>query len=319
MAPRPLSTLPIRFARSLAASAALACVAALGQGVDKPILYNYMEGDGGIELDRTIKEAYGARYTIVDTTRADGYAEPVPVAGEMPKPPVNGQGQRMAGYVLVVFVVTRDGLVTDPRVIKSTHDDLRNASLAAMAGWRFKPGTLRGAAIATSAAQEFTFGPVDVSNGYERVHIAVYQTLDILVNRMPPKEAVSAYVAQLEAVAHNFFVGVGTPETLHIVVVTRPGRRSRVWLVSSARPGNSAALEPLRKLLEAVPALEARGGPIMIALSGTIAGGDGKEPLDGADYRPPIPGEWRELAASLPDPPPYSSDAFLDRLWPDPK
>ena len=48
-----------------------------------------------------------------------------------------------------------------------------------------------------------------------------------------------------------------------------------------------------------------------------IAGGDSREPVDNRDTRFPIPEDWRALVKGLKDPPPFSSDAFLDLLWPD--
>ncbi len=209
---------------------------------DKPLVYNDMEGDGGVAIDRLIKDAYQARYTIVDTTAAAGYTEPVPVAGEMPKSPATESGQLLGGYVLVVYLVSDQGLVAEPVVLRSSDPRLSDAALRAMAQWRFKPGKLKGVPIATTAAQEFNFGPVDVSNGYAMKRIGVYQARDVLLKRMPPSEAVSAYAGQVKEIARNFFVGVTTPQVLHVVVVTRPGGRLRVWLLSSARPGTSPDL-----------------------------------------------------------------------------
>ena len=298
--------------------AALALPAAM-LAQDKPVVYNDMEGDEGAVLDRQIKGAYGAKYTIVDTNPSVGYSGPNPVAGEMPKAPTIASGRLLGGYVLIVYIVSAQGLVTDPVVITSSDRRLQDAALAAMAAWRFTPGTIRGSAVATTAAQEFNFGPRDFSNGYLMKRFASYQSRDVLIRRMPPAEAVSRYLADLKDVAHNFFVGDSTPETLHIVVVVRPGLRSRIWLVSSIRPGNSPDLEPLHKLLLAVKPLDVKEGPALLALSGTVAGGDGSEPLEGDAYRNPVPAQWRELAKALPDPPAYSTDAFIDLLWPDDK
>jgi TonB family protein len=275
-----------------------------------------MEGDGGVVLDRQIKEAYGARYRVVDTRESEGYAEPVPVAGQMPTSPLIEPGHLLGGYVLVVYIVSDQGLVADPVVVTSSDRRLSQAALQAMAQWRFKPGTLKGAAVATTAAQEFSFGPIDVSNGYEMKRLASYQPRDVLIKRMPPSEAVSAYVAQVREVAHNFFVGATAPEIVHIVVIIRPGNRSRAWLASSRRPGDSPELEPLRRLVEAVVPFDVREGPVILGFSGTVAGGDATEPLQGDAYHNPVPGEWRALAKSLRDPPPFSSDRFMDLLWP---
>ena len=307
---------PLNLRPTLLAGMAFFSAAIFAQEPAKPILYNYLEGDGGVELDRAIKDAYGPNYTIINTTRSDGYVEPAPVSGEMPSSPKNEIGQRMAGYVLVSYLVTAEGLVADPRVLKTTNDALSRVCLEAMLGWRFTPGKLKGAPVATTAAQEFTFGPVGATSGYEKTGFVVYQPQDVLIKRMPPSTVVSAYLARLEAVAHNFFVGTTTPETFHIVVVARPGGLTRVWLISSIRPGTSRELAPLKKLIEAVPPLDPVGGPVILALSGKIAGGDRKEAPDADGYRYPVPQEWRELVRAMPEPPPFSSDAFLDLLWP---
>ena len=300
----------------LAALLALLCLANPCGAEDKPIVYNNMEGDGGVVLDRQIKAAYGARYTVVDTRQSEGYAEPLPVAGQMPASPLFEPGHLLGGYVLIVYIVSDKGLVADPVVVKASDPRLTKAALEAMAQWRFRPGTLKGAAVATTAAQEFSFGPVDVSNGYEMKRLASYQSRDVLIKRMPPAEAVSAYVARVTEAAHNFFVGSTTPEILHIVVIVRPGNRSRVWLLSSRRPGDSPELEPLRRLVEAVKPFDVQGGPVILGFSGTVAGGDPTGSLQGDAYHNPVPVEWLSLAKSLSDPPPFASDAFMDLVWP---
>ncbi len=40
------------------------------------VVYNDIGGDGSPTLDRAIKEAYAARYAIVDTAASQGYAGP---------------------------------------------------------------------------------------------------------------------------------------------------------------------------------------------------------------------------------------------------
>jgi hypothetical protein len=313
MVTRPSSRILWTLSRALAAGAFIAA-AALAQAAEKPVLYNNLEGDGGVTLDRAIKDAFAAKYTIVDTSRAAGYAEPDATAGDLPKTATDEQGQYLAGYVLVAYIVTADGLVAEPVVLKSNDERLSKVALDAMAHWRFTPGKLNGVAVATTAAQEFNFGPVDVSNGYRLDRIVVYQPNDILVQRMPSSDVVKAYIYDLKQVAHNFFVGDSTPEIFHIVVVVRPGFRARVWFESSARPGDSKELEPLRKLLEAVRPMPVRGGPVIMGLTASIAGGDHKDHSKDA-Y--PVPSEWREIARSMKTPAPISSDAFLDAAWPD--
>lgn len=296
------------------AAAAFLSAAALGQPAEKPVLYNNLDGDGGVTLDKAIKAAYSAKYTILDTSRREGYSEPEATAGDLPKYTADEQGQFIAGYVLVAYIVTAEGLVSEPAVLKSNDERLSKVALEAMTHWRFSPGKLNGVAVATTAAQEFNFGPVDVSNGYRLDRIVVYQPNDVLVKRMPSADLVKAYVFDLKQVAHNFFVGDATPEIFHIVIVIRPGYRSRVWFKSSARPGDSKELEPLRTLLESVRPMEVKGGPVIMALTASIAGGDRK---DHSKDSYPVPDAWTQVAKSMATPAPFSSDAFLDTAWPD--
>jgi hypothetical protein len=306
----------LKLTRHLLALFALLPASALGEAPAKPVIYNNMAGDGSVDLDRTIKQAYGSTYTVVDTSPSAGFVEPVATAGDLPKFVKDRQGQLIAGYVLVVYIVTADGEVSDPVIAKWNDERLCRVALTAMGDWKFKPGRLKGAAVATTAAQEFNFGPLDISDGFKVERIVTYQPNDVLVKRMPPNERIKAYTAQMGQVAHNFFVGDTARETFDIVIVTRPGQRARVWFVSSVRPGNSRELEPLRRLLEAVPPMEVRGGPVILCLTALVAGGDAKFKPENEDYRNPVPSEWIDLAKSIKDPPPFSSDAFMDLLWP---
>jgi hypothetical protein len=298
------------------AAAVLALPAARGQQTSKPVVYNNLEGDGSKELDRVIKEAYAKAYLIRDTRPADGYVEPEATAGTLPKEATDQAGQPLVGYVLAVYIVDADGRVAHPLVIRTSDPRLSAVALNAMAEWRFTPGQLNGTPVATTAAQEFTFGSGQVTSGYHMTRLIVYQDNATLLRRLPPKSQADAYLVRLQEVAHNFFVGYPTPETLHIIVMLRPGGRSRVWFVSSRRPGNAPEFEPLRKLLEAVPALPVVEGPALLTLSGTIMGGDGSELPE--DLRP-IPAEWRDIEKGLAEPLPVYSDAFMDLVWPDPK
>jgi hypothetical protein len=300
-----------------ALAAALLLSASASGSPPKPVVYNNLAGDGGIELDRSIKQAYASRYTVVDTSRADGYVEPKAIAGDLPRYVRDKQGQAIAGYVLVVYIVTADGAVADPVMVKWSDERLCRVAVQVMADWRFIPGMLKGVAVATTAAQEFSFGSSDQSNGFKMERVVVYQPDDVMTRRLPPNERTKAYVDQMQQVAHNFFVGDAVPETFSIVVITRPGRRCRVWFVSSTRPGNSPELAPLRRLLENVPPLDVHGGPVILGFTGLIAGGDGKEQPMGEDYRNPIPTEWQQANHALKEPVPVSSDAFIDLVWPD--
>jgi hypothetical protein len=153
-------------------------------------------------------------------------------------------------------------------------------------------------------------------SGYHVTRLITYQDDATLRRRLPEKNKADAYFMRLQRIAKVFFAGDRAPETIHIVVMLRPGGRCRTWFVSSRLPGNAPALEPLRKSLEAVPALPVAEGPVLVTISGAVAGGDGGALSD--DLRP-IPSEWRDIEKGLADPLPVASDAFLDLVWPDTK
>ena len=306
---------PLKNLLRILALSALLSAPAFADAPAKPVIYNHLEGDGGIELDRAIKAAYGDKFNIVDITLSDGFVEPEATAGKMPDPIKNEFGQLVGGYVLATYLVTPDGLVAYPVIVSSTDPHLAQAALVAMADWRFKPGTLKGEAIATTAAQEFTFGPTTTSTGYRMDRVGTYQAHDILLARMPPKEAVYAYVNRLSDITHKFFVGAKVPEVFHIVVVVRPDGWTRFWFVSSKPGANAADLGPLRKLLESVPPMGVKGGPVILAVSGRIAGGDGSESLEKGAYESPVPKEWKNLAEAKKVPLAFSTDEFQNLVW----
>jgi TonB family protein len=300
----------------LLAAALLWPVGALAQAA-LPVAYNNLAGDGGVALDQMIKHAYAGTYNIVDIRSSAGYTEPKAIAGELPQYIKDAQGQLIVGYALVTYIVSADGAVTTPVIIKGGDERVCRAAMAIMAGWRFRPATLKGVAVASTAAQEFNFGQEEDVNGLKLEHIVVYQPNDVMIRRMPPPERMKSYISQLGDVAHNFFVGDAAKETLSIVVITRPGKRSRVWFVSSTRPGNAPELEPLRRLLEAVPALDVHGGPLILGFTALVAGGDGKDEAMSEEYRNPMPDEWKQALSAHKDSVTVGSDAFIDLVWPD--
>jgi hypothetical protein len=298
----------------------LAALLALGLGgtaaeaaePDHPTVYNNLDGDRDLALDRVIKEAYGRRYTITDTSGGQGFVGPAATRGDLPTTATDGHGGALAGYVVVIYLITADGRVAEPVVVRSNDQRLSQVALNAMAQWHFQPATLGGTPVASTAAQEFNFGPVDVSFGYQLVTVVTYQSSDTLVHRTPSKPELQAYLHQLADTAHRFLVGEPRAENLDIVVMLRPGKRVHCWFVSSRRPGNSPELAPLRALLEAVPSVEVRGGPVALALLGIVAGGAGQR----TGTERPLPAEWREVNRGRPNPLPYASDAFMDQVWP---
>ena len=140
--------------RALAAALLFVLVVARSVAAEKPVVYNNVDGDGSQELDRSIKQAYSPRYSIVDTRASDGYVEPSSTAGSMPGTVQDDKGVVLAGYVLVAYIVGTDGKVADPVVLKTSDSRLEKAALDVMGRWRFTPGKIGGEAVATTAAQD---------------------------------------------------------------------------------------------------------------------------------------------------------------------
>jgi hypothetical protein len=281
---------------------------------EKPVVYNNMVGDGSRELDRAIKGAYGARYSVVDVRAKEGYAEPTATAGSMPREFKDDNGVDVVGYVLMAYIVDANGFVADAVLLKSTDFRLTKVAMDSMAKWRFLPARLKGTPVASTAAQEFAFGPLKVETGFTLKHLVLYQPNEVILRRLPPKAEADAYLDRLTEVAHNFFVGNLTPETLYIIVLLIPGQHSRVWFLSSTRPGDAKELAALKALLEAIPPVVVKEGPVLFTLSGVVAGGDGNEmPAD----KSPVPAEWSPLEKKLREPLPMTSDAFLSLAYTD--
>jgi len=64
-----------------------------------------------------------------------------PVSYESPEPDLSPSQRKMGAEVLLSFVVQRDGTVIDIKVEKTTDDDVGRRCAAALAKWKFHPGT----------------------------------------------------------------------------------------------------------------------------------------------------------------------------------
>ena len=131
-------------------NAAVCCAA------DKPTIYNHYTGKN-TSIDALIATALSPRYNIVDVRDSDGYVQLKVMAGHLPATAQTEAGEPLGGYVLVGYIVTAEGRVAEPVVLKTTDKRLNSIATNAMEDWRFTPATLNGAAIATTAAQEFNF------------------------------------------------------------------------------------------------------------------------------------------------------------------
>src|SRR5215475_424127 len=82
--------------------------------------------------------------------------------------------------------------------------------------------------------------------GFVFTNFVLYQPESVLAARLLDRRAFLQYPGAVEEVCCSFFAGQTTPEMLDVVVVIKPGKRSRVWFVSDARSHEDARLNELK-------------------------------------------------------------------------
>ena len=135
---------------------ALLASAAISGAADKPTIYNHINGESAA-IDPLVNAALAPKFTIVDIRDSTDYVQPKLAAGRLPRVARTPKGEPLGGYVLVAYVVTAEGRVAAPVVLKTADERLDSIATKAMEEWRFAPATLKGVAIATTAAQQFNF------------------------------------------------------------------------------------------------------------------------------------------------------------------
>ena len=166
---------------------------------------------------------------------------------------------------------------------------------------KYLPIFLLGLALSTAHAQ---LRP----RAFEAWDIFLYQPDNVLQERLSGSvRGLTDNIKQLMSTCEASFARPPIQETLNIIVAVRPGKRSRVWFVSS-RPTNTPQGQALRRKLEAITPCEVRGGPVAFALSYKVAGGDGKRLKN-----PPMPKEWEDAAKGKEL---LFPDGILDIVWP---
>ena len=101
-------------------------------------------GPGGGDAD--------AAFSIADLDQ-----RPRPIIHTAPDYPVDLRKRKVEGTVQVVFLVDREGRVTNPRVEKSTNPVFERPALEAVRRWKFEPGTRSGQNVAFKMRVPITF------------------------------------------------------------------------------------------------------------------------------------------------------------------
>ncbi|MCD8535770.1 MAG: energy transducer TonB [Verrucomicrobia bacterium] len=104
----------------------------------------FMDGGGGLD-----------DMALFDVSDLD--KPPVPVSQPAPRYPNELKKEKINGSAIVVFILSEEGQVLDPRVESASHPAFEKAALDAIRRWRFKPGMKAGKPVRSNIRQPFTF------------------------------------------------------------------------------------------------------------------------------------------------------------------
>jgi periplasmic protein TonB len=121
----------------------------------KPRLYE-ISGEKDA-TDKAVDAAYSRKFNIIELRDRKGYIKATPTARVVPLPLRSELGQPIHGDVDVVIIVTSDGRVIEPLILKSTDKRLNATALNAIRQWRFAPARLNGSAISTPVVVPVSF------------------------------------------------------------------------------------------------------------------------------------------------------------------
>ncbi|QIF01440.1 hypothetical protein [Roseimicrobium sp. ORNL1] len=151
------------------------------------------------------------------------------------------------------------------------------------------------------------------ADGFKTGGVILYQTNDVLLTRAPEVKVLAAYTKAIEAACHEYFTKEASPKSpFYVVTAVKPGKVARVWFITPDEK-EIARLEPLKKKLEALPAIAVKEGPVVFAIAdeATIKSDSQKA------ENPPIPVEWQKAAAKSPKENLVIPDDLLALVWPD--
>ncbi len=119
-------------------------------------VYNHTTA-AGAHVDALVHQFYQTNFKIVDINGKGFVPVKVSEGTTLPDKAITDTGEKLAGSVLVVYLITDQGRVIYPIVVESTDARLNPTALKAMEAWRFRPATFNGKAVWSAAAQEFIF------------------------------------------------------------------------------------------------------------------------------------------------------------------
>ncbi len=116
------------------------------------------EGDWGGDFTVSLKR-HITQTGMADAIFSMGDLDQKPRAVYQPAPtyPAELQGKGVEGTVYVIFIIDKNGRVTDAKVQKSTHQAFERPALAAVKKWKFDPGKRGGEPVQFRMRVPITF------------------------------------------------------------------------------------------------------------------------------------------------------------------
>lgn len=136
---------------------ALLCGSIASSAAEKPIIFNPFKGHL-TESDSLVHEHFDALYEVRDVNVDEHtYRNPKGISGFGPTAPVYVEGRCVSGNVVVLFVITVEGLVSSAHAAKTTDPVLSKVAVQSMAERQFQPAQLDGKRVSTTAGSRFVF------------------------------------------------------------------------------------------------------------------------------------------------------------------
>ena len=150
------------------------------------------------------------------------------------------------------------------------------------------------------------------AESYRLLSIGLYQTNDVLTERLSDASLLADYIKKLNWAASTYLDTIQSrkPAVIEIVVAFTPSGESKVWIIA---PGEKFDAERgLTQELEKVAAPHAQGGPVAFCILASLWNAPDEKKLS----QPGIPSQWQDAAKTL-GKPAHLPDDVLPLVWND--
>jgi hypothetical protein len=135
----------------------LALCSLLCTATETTVIFNHVSGTR-TQLDELVHEHFGKRYRVVDfTEREHTWVYPKGTWKPVPSPSFYVQNRCVSGSVLLLYIISADGAVVEPYVVRSTNPLLVEAASLRMTERKFRRGQLDGRFVSSVAATNVRF------------------------------------------------------------------------------------------------------------------------------------------------------------------